>query len=44
LDHFISLVDSAVGASEAAVTGYVRHYIQQQLAQARGTVQEYGER
>jgi hypothetical protein len=43
-EHFISLVDSAVSASEAAVTGYVRRYIQQQLAQARHTVKEYGER
>jgi hypothetical protein len=42
--HFASLVDGAVAASEAAVTGYVRMHIQRQLAAARATIAEYGER
>lgn len=44
LEHFMGVVDGAIGTTEAHLPGYVKEYIRRQVEQARARVQQYGNR
>ena len=43
-NHFLALVDGAIGSSEKALDEYVAAYVHGQLAAARARIHEYSER
>jgi hypothetical protein len=43
-EHFMGVVDKAIGETERALAGYVREYVRRQVEAARDMVKGYGDR
>lgn len=43
-EHFMGVVDRAIGETERHLAAYVKEYVRRQVAAARDKVQEYGDR